>query len=105
MVSWSTRTVSTTRHISMSCCQSRLLRAKRETSRAATAPTLPRQTCATIRSKPARCTPPAVINHIDLGPTEYGQTIAHGILQRAALPVVQNLMSRRLPDVENRLAL
>src|SRR5713226_6735485 len=43
----------------MSCCQSRLLRAKRETSRAATAPTLPRQTSATIRSKPARATPPA----------------------------------------------
>src|SRR6058998_4369639 len=33
--------------------------AKRETSRAATAPTLPRHTCATIRSKPARRTPPA----------------------------------------------
>src|SRR6516164_8474903 len=43
----------------MSCCQSRLLRAKRETSRAATAPTLPRQTSATIRSKPARVTLPA----------------------------------------------
>src|ERR1700693_5874450 len=49
----------TPRHISISCCQSRLLRAKRETSRAATAPTLPRQTSATIRSKPARATPPA----------------------------------------------
>src|SRR5262249_39398195 len=48
-----------TRHISISCCQSRLLRANRETSRAATAPTLPRQTCATIRSKPARWMPPA----------------------------------------------
>ena len=33
-------------HISISCCQSRLLRAKRETSRAATAPTLPRHTSA-----------------------------------------------------------
>src|SRR3954454_21478149 len=43
----------------MSCCQSRLLRAKRETSRAQTAPTLPRQTSATIRSNPARCTLPA----------------------------------------------
>src|ERR1700757_2957255 len=52
-------TVSTTRHISISCCQSRLLRAKRETSRAHTAPTLPRHTSATIRSKPARWTPPA----------------------------------------------
>src|SRR5450755_3819551 len=35
------------------------VRAKRETSRAQTAPTLPRHTSATIRSKPARCTPPA----------------------------------------------
>src|SRR5262249_60231177 len=35
-------------HISISCCQSRLLRAKRETSRAVTAPTLPRHTSATI---------------------------------------------------------
>src|SRR3981189_2225297 len=36
-----------------------VLRAKRQTSRAQTAPTLPRQTSATMRSKPARCTPPA----------------------------------------------
>jgi hypothetical protein len=43
---------STTRHISISCCQSRLLRANRETSRAHSAPTSPRQTSATIRSKP-----------------------------------------------------
>jgi hypothetical protein len=34
--SWSIITVSTTRRISMSCCQSRLIRAKRGTSRAAT---------------------------------------------------------------------
>src|SRR4029077_7512554 len=46
-----------------------------------------------------------VIDHFDLRPTECGQPIAHGILQRAALAVVQNLMSRRLPDVENRFAL
>jgi hypothetical protein len=37
----------------------RLHGAKLETSRAQTAPTFPRQTSATIRSKPARCTPPA----------------------------------------------
>jgi hypothetical protein len=29
-----------------------------------------------------------VIDHLDLRPTKCGQTIAHGILQRAALPVV-----------------
>jgi len=38
---------------------SRLLRAKRETSRAATAPTFPRQTSPTIRSNPERVTHPA----------------------------------------------
>ncbi len=58
-VSWSISSVSTTRHISTSCCQSRLFRAKRETSRAATAPTVPRQTSATMRSKPRRATAPA----------------------------------------------
>jgi hypothetical protein len=42
-----------------SCCQTRLLQAKREISRAATAPTLPRTASATIRSKSARVTPPA----------------------------------------------
>ena len=52
--SWSTKTVSTTRHISISCCQSRLLRANRGTSRAATAPTLPKQTWATMRLNPLR---------------------------------------------------
>src|SRR5215467_8123032 len=58
-VSWSISTVSTTRHTSINCCHSRLFRANRETSRAATAPTWPKQTSATIRSKPARVTVPA----------------------------------------------
>jgi hypothetical protein len=40
-VSWSINRLSTTRHTSTDCCHSRLLRANRETSRAATAPTLP----------------------------------------------------------------
>src|SRR6266851_2757915 len=43
--------------------------------------------------------------HLDLGPAERHKAIAHGILQRAALAVVQNLMGRRLPHVEERLAL
>lgn len=46
------RHVSTTRQISMICWKSRLLRVKRDTSRVATAPTLPRPTAATIRSSP-----------------------------------------------------
>jgi hypothetical protein len=46
-----------------------------------------------------------VVNHLDLGPAKRSQAIAHGILQRAALPVVQDLMRRRLPNVEKRFAL
>jgi hypothetical protein len=93
-----------TRHISISCCQSRLLRANRGTSRAATATTLPRHTSATIRSKPAlgpACcgTAKVVIDHLDLGATERRQAITHRILQRAALAVVQHLISGRLPYV------
>lgn len=55
----STKRVSTIRQTSINCCHSRLLRAKRETSRAATAPTLPRQTSDTMRSNPVRVTVPA----------------------------------------------
>src|SRR3974390_572923 len=55
----------------------------------------------TARSRTAKI----VINHLDLQPAEGGQTIAHGILQRAALAVVQNLVSRRLPHVEECFAL
>src|SRR4030088_183508 len=85
----------------MSCCQSRLLRAKRETSRAATAPTLPRQTSATIRSKPA---PEIVVDRFDARPAQRRQTIAHRILQGAALAIVENLMGGGLPDIQDRLA-
>src|SRR5207253_5116374 len=60
---------------------------------------LPRQTCATIRSKPARWTPPAAerprsssITSISDQPSVIRRS--RGVLQRAALPVVQNLMSR-----------
>ena len=45
-------------HTLEASCQSRLLRANRDTSRAATAPTLPKQTCATMRSNPARLADP-----------------------------------------------
>src|SRR3954451_3043253 len=101
------RSVSTTRHISTSCCQSRLLRAKRDTSRAATAPTLPRQTSATMRSKPARATPPAaevLVDDLDFRPTQPQQPLAHRVLQRSAFAVVQDLVGRGLADVEHRLA-
>src|ERR1700689_689186 len=102
--------VSTTRHISTSCCQSRLLRAKRETSRAATAPTLPRQTSAPIRSTPARAAGPAAeiprSSSItsNLRPAQYGQPLAHRVLQTTTLAIVQDLVQRRLPNIEYRLA-
>jgi hypothetical protein len=82
----------------MSCCQSWLLRAKRETSRAATAPTLPRQTShhsleAGAGDAACRRTAEIVVDRLDLAPAERDQPVAHGVLQRAALPVVQNLVS------------
>src|SRR5262249_25229253 len=46
-----------------------------------------------------------IIDHLDLGPAKCSQAIAHGVLQRPAPPVVQNLMSRRLANVEDRFAL
>src|SRR3954463_11541143 len=101
------RSVSTTRHISTSCCQSRLLRAKRETSRAATAPTLPRQTSATMRSNPARAVPLAagpltpgagvpagasdaepLLIAPDRRPAELREPVAHSVLEPLALAVV-----------------
>src|SRR5262249_52124402 len=45
-----------------------------------------------------------VVDHLDLGPAECPQAIPHGIWQRAAFTVVQNLMGRRLPDVKQRFA-
>jgi hypothetical protein len=92
--------VSTTRHISTSCCQSRLLRAKRETSRAATAPTLSRHTFATMRSEAGAQgstrsrTPEVLVDYLDLRPTELRETIAHGVLQPLALAIVLHLMNR-----------
>src|SRR5262249_59951390 len=85
------------------------LPANRETSRAATAPTSPRQTWRhhhplKADALDAACsgTTKIVIDHLDLGPANCSHAIAHGVLQRAALPVVQNLVSRRLPNVEDR---
>jgi len=46
-----------------------------------------------------------IVDHFDLGPSQCHQPIAHGVLQRAALAVVQHLMSRGLAYVEDRLAL
>ena len=44
-----------------------------------------------------------VVDRLDLAPAERDQPVAHGVLQRAALPVVQNLVGGGLADVEDRL--
>ncbi|MEV8883465.1 MULTISPECIES: hypothetical protein [Mesorhizobium] len=67
-------------------------------TRAATVPTLPRQTSATLRSKPARATPPAaeraeiVVDRLYARAAKRRQAIAGRILKHAALRIVQDLM-------------
>lgn len=46
-----------------------------------------------------------IIDRLDARPPKRRQAIAHRILERAALAVVQDLMGRRLPHVQYRLAL
>lgn len=58
----------------------------------------------TLRPAGCRATE-IVVDHLDLRPAQRHQAIAHGILKRAALPVVQDLMSRRLTRMEQRHAL
>jgi hypothetical protein len=41
-----------------------------------------------------------VINDLDRRPAERRQTVPHGVLQNAALAVVQRLMSRGLPHIK-----
>jgi hypothetical protein len=48
--------------------------------------------------------PEIVVHRVDLGPAERHEPIPHGILQRLALAVVQNLVGRRLPHIEKRFA-
>src|ERR1700739_3511097 len=45
-----------------------------------------------------------VVDRRDLRPAQNGKAIAHGILQGAALAVVQDLMGRGLPYIQDRLA-
>src|SRR3954453_19582978 len=46
-----------------------------------------------------------LVDDLNLRPAEHRQATAHGVLQSAALTVVQNLMPRGLAHVEQRLAL
>jgi hypothetical protein len=77
--------VSTSRHTSTSCCQSRLLRAKRETSRAATAPTRPRDTSATIKARShdtaGSRTTQVLMDYFNLRPAQLPEALFHGVLQ------------------------
>ena len=94
----------------MSCCQSRLLRAKRETSRRdrtdlAQADLGHHSIKAGARDAACRRAPEIVIDRFDARPAQGHQTIAHRILQGAALAIVENLMGGGLPYIQDRLAL
>src|SRR5918994_5285975 len=110
MVSWSMSSVSTTRHISTRCCQSRLLRAKRETSQAATAPTLPRHTSgdhaleAGAQGAAGGRASEILVDDLDLCEAELGEALAPGVREPLALAVVLDLMRRGLADVEHGFA-
>src|SRR3984893_15354832 len=52
-----------------------------------------------------RRTAEIVVDRLDLAPAKRAQPVAHGVLQRAALPVVQNLVSGGLADIEDRFPL
>ena len=79
---------------SISVCQSRPLRARREASIASTAPTLPAQMAAIRRSTPAAGAAEIVVNELDHGPAECASAIGEAILATATLMVVQELVGR-----------
>src|ERR1700679_3995432 len=89
---------------SIRVCQSRPLRARRDTSMAKTDPTRPSQIAASRRStgpagagsRPAKI----VVNHQDVLPAQVSRTICKTILTAAALVVVQQLIRRRLTNVD-----
>src|SRR5271166_1219171 len=45
-----------------------------------------------------------VIDDLDLAPAELAEPIPHGVLQQAAFLIVHHLVSRGLPNIEDRLA-
>src|SRR3984893_14761516 len=57
------------------------------------------------RDAACRRAPEIVIDRFDARPAQRRQTIAHRILQGAALAIVENLMGGGLPDIQDRLAL
>src|ERR1700730_4674439 len=56
------------------------------------------------RDAACRRAPEIVVDRIDARPAQRRQTIAHRILQGAALAIVENLMGGGLPDIQDRLA-
>lgn len=44
-------------------------------------------------------------DRVNLRPTQDDEALTHGVLQRAALSIVQNLVRRRLPHIEDGFAL
>ena len=109
-VSWSISSVSTTRHISTSCCQLRLVlgkardRARRHGADRAKTDfchhALETQAGARARRRPAQVR----VDDLDPRDAERLQPARHGVLQGVALAVVHDLVGRGLPDIEHRLA-
>src|ERR1700737_171159 len=94
---------------SISVCQSRPLRASRDASIANTAPTRPSQIAASRRSKTrpvdaASRAAKIIVDDLDHGPAELPSTIGEPVLTAAALRVVQELIRRRLADVNEGAA-
>src|SRR5450631_3777902 len=94
---------------SISVCQSRPLRARREASIASTAPTRPSQIVANRRSKPRACDTAAraaeiIVNDLDSGPAKLFGAIGEPVLAAPALMIVCQLIGCRLTDVDTGAA-
>src|ERR1700730_10379292 len=94
---------------SISVCQSRPLRARREASIASTAPTRPSQIVANRRSKPGRAIPPPERPRSSSMTSTVVQpsclaAIGEPVLAAPALMIVCQLIGRRLTDVDTGAA-
>ena len=94
---------------SISVCQSRPLRARREASIAKTAPARPSQIAARRRSKPGRLTPEPrtpeiIIDDYDVLPAQLPRTFLKAVLTSPAFVIVQHLVSGGLTNVDEGAA-
>src|SRR5450631_594057 len=90
---------------SISVCESRPLRARRDASIASTAPTRPSQIVASSRSKPgtrdaATGAAEVVVDDIDVTPAKLLGAIDEAVLAPSALMIMRELVCCRLPDVD-----